>query len=265
LTYAAAQSGVPYDGVSPLYGTTTNGGVHFGGVAYSLTVGRKGNWSEKVLYAFCAEGAKDCTDGGGPIGQLVVDPAGSLYGAATFGGAAGTGDVFRLSPQLGEKRWTEAVLHSFCSAPDCADGLQSESGLVRDASGSFFGTSPSGSSNHQGVFFKIDPQGAYSVVHDFCARRDCKDGAGPLNFGGLAIDSVGNFYGTSQGGSGSNGTVFRFNGSAMKVLHRMCTGSTFPAGQQPYAGLVQDSSGRWFGTTYFGGIYGAGVVFEISP
>jgi hypothetical protein len=116
-----------------------------------------------------------------------------------------------------------------------------------------------------GVLFKIDSQGNYAVVHDFCAVRLCKDGAEPQNWGGLAIDSAGMIYGTSSGAGGSNGTIFRFDGPIMEVLHRSCAGATCPTGQSPAAGLLQDASGRWFGTMQFGGTYGSGVAFELVP
>jgi uncharacterized repeat protein (TIGR03803 family) len=39
----------------------------------------------------------------------------------------------------------------------------------------------------------------------------------------------------------------------------------FPNGRYPYAGLVQVSDGNFYGTTYGGGTFGYGTVFQISP
>jgi uncharacterized repeat protein (TIGR03803 family) len=33
----------------------------------------------------------------------------------------------------------------------------------------------------------------------------------------------------------------------------------------PFAGLIFDASGNLYGTTYYGGAYGFGMVFEIKP
>jgi uncharacterized repeat protein (TIGR03803 family) len=46
-----------------------------------------------------------------------------------------------------------------------------------------------------------------------------------------------------------------------KVLHSFAGG---PDGTYPYAGLVGDSAGNLYGTTLYGGAYGAGTVFKVT-
>ena len=114
LTYAGAESGVPYDGVSPLYGTTEFGGAHGGGNVFVLTpVPGASGWQRTTIYDFCAQTA--CADGASPM-ALTMDGAGDLIGA-TIGGGAGHeayGTVFKLTGS--GATWTESVLHSFCLA-----------------------------------------------------------------------------------------------------------------------------------------------------
>src|SRR5205823_7369334 len=96
------------------------------------------------------------------------------------------------------------------------------------------------------------------------------DGANP--YGGLIMDRRGNLYETTEGGGAFNyGTVFELaisNGSYFEsVLHSFegpCCGGTGADGANPYASLIMDSSGNLYGTTYQGGAYGQGTVFDLT-
>ena len=68
-----------------------------------------------MLYSFCAQGGKSCTDGENPDAGLIMDAAGHLYGMTAGGGAHGDGTVFALTPNAAKTKWTETVLYSFCA------------------------------------------------------------------------------------------------------------------------------------------------------
>lgn len=103
----------------------------------------------KVLWSFA--GAP--TDGAWPVGSLVSDGAGNLYGTTFIGGdgsgsgcVGGCGTVFELSPN-GAGGWTETILHNFCenySGVNCPDGQAPQAGLVLDAAGNLYGTTVNG-------------------------------------------------------------------------------------------------------------------------
>src|ERR1700685_4555896 len=68
----------------------------------------------KVLWTF----GGPPNDGSNPVGTLVRDKAGNLYGTTKFGGSStapdcGCGEVFELSPNS-DGTWKEAVLYNFC-------------------------------------------------------------------------------------------------------------------------------------------------------
>ena len=89
--------GVILDEAGNLYGTTWEGGGSgcWGpgcGTVFQLTPSGSG-WKENILYSF-----QYGTDGGYPIGGLIFDPSGNLYGTTTSGGSGGGGTVFELSP-----------------------------------------------------------------------------------------------------------------------------------------------------------------------
>lgn len=273
LTYAGAASGAPYDGASPLYGTTEFGGAHsdgatFGGVVYSLApVG--GAWQQTVLYGFCA--LKNCKDGAHPTSPLIVDAAGDLYGttrAVTRGKNGGT--IFKLTQSGGN--WNESVLYTFCSLPKCTDGSNTYESqpLILDAGGNLLGVTAEGGScgygGCGGLVFKLDAAGAYSVLYAFCALRHCADGQYPG--GALLLDDAGNLLGTtSSGGKADRGSVFELSGSTLKTLYSFCRGGSPCAdGSYPQAGVIMDAGGALYGSTSSGGSgEDGGTVFALTP
>jgi len=98
------------------------------------------------------------------------------------------------------------------------------------------------------------------VLYPF--NPEVTDGANPR--AGLIFDAARNLYGTTLGGGTYGwGTVFRVNadGGREQVLHSFGNGTD---GANPYAGLIFDAVGNLYGTTYGGGTYNYGTVFEIT-
>jgi uncharacterized repeat protein (TIGR03803 family) len=87
----------PYAGLifdaGNLYGTTVVGGAAGDGVVFKLTPSANGKWTEKVLHTF-GEGK----DGVNPVGGLIFDSTGNLYGTTENGGSTGNGTVFEITP-----------------------------------------------------------------------------------------------------------------------------------------------------------------------
>ena len=92
-------------------------------------------------------------------------------------------------------------------------------------------------------------------------------------YAGLIQATDGNLYGTDEGGNDGNyGTVFRIspNGTLTTLYNFEENG---PNGSNPYAALVQDTDGNFYGTTLLGGkpsssctgVDGCGTVFKITP
>ena len=84
--------GVVIDSSGNLYGTTAGAGPYNCGNIFELSP-TQGGWDYSDLYDFTCG-----SDGGEPIGSLVMDSAGNLYGNANFGGADNYGTVFKLTP-----------------------------------------------------------------------------------------------------------------------------------------------------------------------
>jgi uncharacterized repeat protein (TIGR03803 family) len=250
----APQSGLIFDALGNLYGTTYQGGTKASGIVYQLSLAA-GKWSEAVLHNFGATG-----DGVNPVGGVVFDSTGNLYGTTFSGGAYSKGTAYKLTPS-GAGRWSENVIWNFGNGFDAANP---NGGLVTDSAGNFYGTSANGGFKNYGEVFELLPvRGGWneSDLHDF---GHFQDGLYPL--GTLLFDSAGNLYGTtSAGGTRGYGTVFELaSGSWTEtILHNFTSGND---GWQPDAEqLAFDKSGNLFGTTLQGGASNAGIVFELSP
>ena len=111
----------------------------------------------------------------------------------------------------------------------------------------------------------IQAAAADNVLHSF--NNNGMDGNNP--YAGLIFDAAGNLYGTtSGGGTSSDGTVFELTPAAggtwtEKVLHSFNQNGT--DGYEPFAGLIFDAAGNLYGTTFAGGTYDLGTVFELTP
>lgn len=136
-------AGLLFDQACNLYGTTVGGGLSQAccGTVFELSPPAQpdGDWSETILYRFTAY-----TDGAEPLGRLIFDQAGNLYGTTAAGGQSFDccGTVFELSPPAIGDDWTETTLHIFLlSQPD---GESPSAGVTFDKSGSLYGTTRAG-------------------------------------------------------------------------------------------------------------------------
>jgi uncharacterized repeat protein (TIGR03803 family) len=216
--------------------------------------------TEKVLYSFNNNGK----DGHNPYASLIFDTSGNLFGTTLLGGAHDFGTVFELTPKTGGG-WTEKILHNF-NGPD---GYYPQGGVILDASGNLYGTTSGGGAHGVGTVFELTRKagGGWTekVLHSFNAGG--KDGYDP--YAGLTFDVSGNLYGTTDyGGTENYGTVVELTpqktgGWTEKVLYSFKNDGR--DGFDLYAGVVLDKSGNLYGTTYGGGAYGYGTVFELTP
>jgi uncharacterized repeat protein (TIGR03803 family) len=173
---------------SDVYGVTSSGGAFGAGTVFRYGVLSK---KLKTLYSFTG-GA----DGSTPLGGLVANPAGTLYGTARYGGAYGQGVVFWIY-KTGNY---SGVFYNFSGG---ADGGQPLSGVISDSQGNLYGTAWQGGAGY-GVVFEVSSSGTETVLHTFSGGAD-----GSLPEGGVVMDSKGNLYGnTYAGGTNGFGVVY---------------------------------------------------------
>jgi uncharacterized repeat protein (TIGR03803 family) len=181
---------------------------------------------------------------------------GNFYGTTRTGGAkCQSGTIFKITPT--GVLTTLSSLLTGTYAKHCAGSHPS--GLVQAANGNFYGTM-GGFLEPGGSVFKMTPSGTLTVLYSFCSQSGCPDGSGPV--GPLVQATDGYFYGmTVQGGvsayctiSVGCGTVFKVTASGkLTTLYSFCSQSGCTDGEEPLAGLIQDTDGNLYGTTVFGG------------
>jgi len=185
---------------------------------------------------------------------LIQATDGNLYGVTSYGGANGSGAVFRISPS-----GTLSPVYSFCSLASCADGENPYTSLIQGSNGDLYGTTSAGGASNNGTLFKITTSGTLTTLYNFCSLASCADGSGPE--GQLAVDGAGNIYGTAYSGGASNfGTVFKFSTKGVLTTLHSFSGAD---GENPEGGLTA-ASGVFYGTAQYGGAKGDGTVFKIT-
>lgn len=195
-------------------------------------------------------------DGIAPVGSMVFDQAGNIYGVSEGGGDAGYGVLYRLGTD-----GQIAVLHSFPgpSSPTA--------GLTMDAAGNIFGTT-AGWINHCpptcGDVFEL-PFGSdtLSILYTFKGGKD-----GGVVSSGATLDTLGNVYGaTSQNGPRGYGTVFKLTNTngvwKKKIIHSFAL--TDKSGGEPNGNLAIDANGNLYGANLWGGVVGFGAIFKLTP
>jgi uncharacterized repeat protein (TIGR03803 family) len=254
------QGNLIFDATGNLYGATALGGTSQVGTVFELMPAKGGKWKEKILYSFKG----NTSDGSEPLAPVVFDATGSLYGTTFYGGTNGDGTLFRLTPGKNGD-WTEKVLHSFDF--NGQDGFSSRAAVVFDKSGNLYGTTVNGGTGGNGIVFEETrgKNGSWTenVLYNFTGETD-----GGLANAPLIFDSAGSLYSTTlAGGSDGVGNVFKLTRNA-KGEWALTTLYSFENvdGVYPESGVIFDTTGNLYGTTYEGGAYNSsGTVFELTP
>jgi uncharacterized repeat protein (TIGR03803 family) len=242
------------DSNGDLFGTTDDGGADGDGAVFEIakTAGGYAN-TPTTLVSF------NNTNGDSPIGGLIADAKGDLFGTTTGGGANDDGTVFEIAKTPAGYASTPTTLLSF----NGANGAHPGGSLIADADGDLFGTTVEGGDNGDGTVFEIAKIGpVYADTPTTLVSFNDADGKAP--FASLIADADGDLFGTTSVGGGAYeaGTVFEIAKTASGYASTPTTLVSFnnANGAGPLGSLIADSNGDLFGTTAAGG----GTVFEIA-
>ena len=195
-------AGVISDTAGNLFGTTYGGGsnddcwqLQSCGTVFELSPAGS-SWVLTIIHDF------DGNDGGLPIGGLISDRFGNLYGANSMG------VIYMLSPAGGSWSFSNlATVEITCDVWILGPSCGPWDTLAMGADGSLYGTSRASGLYAYGNVFRLTPSNGgwiYDDLHDF---TNGSDGSAPI--GGVTLDASGNLYGTTAGGGSAGvGVVF---------------------------------------------------------
>jgi uncharacterized repeat protein (TIGR03803 family) len=269
--------GLTFDAEGNLYGVTAEGGLAECdcGTVFQLSPPDAAgeSWTQTVIHKF--DGYP--TDGGNPVGSLVFDLSGALYGTTQTGGISGWGSVFQMKRHKGE--WRAKVIYGFPLSDFGIVGISGRPSI--DTAGNLFGNViDGGNSCDCGGIWELSPASTgtapwtFNTVYEFYVPFDANQLGGTNPSGSLLIDKSGNLYGAAGGGldrkhEEHDGIVFELSppsspGGARtkKVLHEF-SGAAFGDGRDPIGGIVM-VAGKLYGVTSLGGTVDLGSVYSLT-
>lgn len=230
------------DAAGDLFGATGAGGAYDDGTAYEIASG-----SNAITTIATFNGA----NGLSPVGGVILNSSGNLYGTTRLGGTSGNGNISGNVFEIAHGSKTITQLAAF-SAPNPGP----PNSVMLDSAGDLLGTTAQGGPFNDGTVFEL-PRGS-SALTTF-ASFNGTNGSQPT---GLTVDASGNLYGTTAlGGPGNYGTVFEIASGSTSVT----TIATFSSatGQDPNM-VTLDAAGNLFGTTQTNVAGGVEGLYEIA-
>jgi hypothetical protein len=88
------QGNIAFDGAGNIYGSSFNGGPSNLGAVWEASPNGSGSWVETVVHDF----GGGIGDGSYPVGGVVLDSSGNVYGTTTTSGSQGLGVVWEVTP-----------------------------------------------------------------------------------------------------------------------------------------------------------------------
>lgn len=227
-----------------LYGVTSEGGNANMGTLYEYDPVNN-ILTKKVSFV-------DSVNGAFPVGPLTEAKNGKLYGVTTGGGSSKVGTLFEYD--IAADKLTVKVHFG-----GNTEGKAPRTPMILANDGALYGTINKEINSQPAILFKFDPAtGSFTKVFDFADldfTYDC--------YGFLTVCNNGLIYGTmSSAGPLKKGIIFEFNPATAvcTTLYNFSnTSGTYPGGP-----LMQASNGKLYGSTFSGGQFNSGVVFEFT-
>jgi uncharacterized repeat protein (TIGR03803 family) len=251
------------DGISPIGGLTLGpDGATFFGVTRGTSFKTSNGFLYGTIYKITGTGTFtllhtfSLTDGGYPLGPLVLGTNGNLYGTTSEGGMYGSGTIFEITSS-----GTFTTIHNFNGH---TDGGAPAGALVQAANGDFYGATSVGPTsdtvNDNGTIFSVTQGGAtFNVVYAFTEQSLESDPTG------IVLGSDGNFYGATSGNSQNvtvgDATLFQVTpAGVLTTLHDFGSAST------ANPNLMQATNGTFYGTIgqKENGTPGPGSIFSLT-
>jgi uncharacterized repeat protein (TIGR03803 family) len=212
-------------------------------------------------------------DGQTPVGGLVMDGSGNLFGVTSAGGGAGAGAIFELANTGTATAPTYTASPTLLASFGAVGGQTPSGALIADANGNLFGVTSAGGAAGAGAIFELANTGtalapSYAAAPTTLASFDGANGRAPS--GALYMDAKGDLFGVaSAGGANDAGAIFELANTGTLATPSYDGAPTLlasfgaAAGSAPLAGLIADANGNLFGVASAGGAHDDGAIFEL--
>ncbi len=239
---------------SEIWGISPGGGTSNTGAIYK-TDGNGENPS--IVYSF------ENSRGNNPkYTTLCEAPDGKLYGMTYYDGVEGSGTrgvIFQFDPMTHDY-W---IKYNFISNDwgQWINGSYPAGSLFKASDGNLYGMTSEGGSHYKGVIFKFNTStSTFSKLFDFDGINN-----GSYPQGSLVETSNGKLYGMARnGGKNGNGVIFEFDPTTM-TFSKKFDFELVNSGSSPHGDLMLSPNGSLFGTTWSGGAFDSGILFEFNP
>ena len=224
-----------------LYGMTLYGGANGKGVLFEFDP-TTNVYSKKLDF--------DGNNGAMPYGSLIQANNGKIYGMTLYGGTNNFGILFEFDPATD-------IYTKKLDLDSNNTGSNPYGSLMQADNGKLYGMTSQGGAYDYGVLFEFDP-----ATDTFTKKLDF-DGSsnGSHPYGSLMQANNGKLYGLISGGGANNyGILFEFDPNTDTYTKKLDFDGT--NGRSPFGSLMQDSNGKFYGTTTYGGAIDNGVLFE---
>jgi len=275
--YASTPTGL-YDFTGGADGDDLSGGLHFDAVGNLLGVATNNSGGTGDVFELVNQGTASApaftgatptnydfssgANGYAPVGGLVADAEGNLYGATLEAGSFNHGVIYEFANQGATAAPMYAGEPLAVSNIDLDDDY---SGLAIDTQGNLFGVQQYAGGG--GDAFELaagagstnSPAPYQTVIASFNQISASNPD------GGLVVDGNGNLFGvTAAGGADGDGTIYELvKNTTSYSLTRLHSFAGSADGSAPIGALTLDAKGDIFGTTTSGGEFGFGTVFEL--
>ncbi|MDR3466110.1 MAG: hypothetical protein P4M07_09215 [Xanthobacteraceae bacterium] len=242
------------DAAGDLFGTTVDYGSNSIGGVYEMQKTQGGYLYPTFLASFSGP------DGSYPVGGVIADASGDLFGTTSLGGSNNKGTVFEIRKTSAGYDTSPTTLISF----NGLDGSSPDAGLFADSQGNLIGTTATGGLYGYGTVFEIQKTtSGFASEPTTLVSFNKQDGSHPL--GALIADADGNLFSTTSYWNSGYGTVFEIAKTSTGYASSLTTLTTFDGanGDNPTGSLLLDTNGDLIGTTMLGGSNSDGTVFEI--
>jgi len=171
--------------------------------------------------------------------------------------------IFLAAGSMFSAAQTLKTIYSFDNRDQ--NGSFPPAGVTLDHSGTLFGTTGDGGPRSCGTAYALRPNGTnwtLTYIKDFGGLNSCFPGSP------LVEDSAGNLYGSTNGWGLMNGALFELSPVAGGGW-RQTDLATFPngcdCGEYTMPAPIFDQSGNVYSVSRYNGLYGHGMVYEVTP